>query len=128
MGGQMQDIFRQPNSMECVNAVNEIANKNWETYMGGDHQHGLSPVALSARVQQRRDPAATGTSRRRLSRYQGQRHGQEVADFAGAHAHLVEQANDCRVNLILELVCLSLVERRYDKTSVFVGSHWLSVW
>lgn len=31
--GKMDDVFRRPSSIECVRAVNDIANKNWKQYM-----------------------------------------------------------------------------------------------
>ena len=31
---QMNDVFRNPSSRECVNAVNKIANENWQKYIG----------------------------------------------------------------------------------------------
>ena len=34
--GQMDGIFRNPNSLQCVNTVNEIANKNWQAYMAAE--------------------------------------------------------------------------------------------
>merc|ERR1712194_252314 len=34
--GQMDEIFRNPNSLQCVNTVNEIANKNWQAYMAAE--------------------------------------------------------------------------------------------
>lgn len=32
--GQMDDAFRNPSSPECVNLVNKIAERNWQTYLG----------------------------------------------------------------------------------------------
>ena len=32
----MDDLFRRPHSLECVHAVNDIADKNWRTYMAAE--------------------------------------------------------------------------------------------
>merc|ERR1712085_36029 len=34
--GKMDNAFRDPSSLRCVNAVNAIANKNWQTFMAAE--------------------------------------------------------------------------------------------
>ena len=34
--GMVEDVFREPQSLECVQRVNEIAERNWKTYMDED--------------------------------------------------------------------------------------------
>jgi len=34
--GQMNEAFRRPNSPECVTAVNEIADRNWQKYIAAE--------------------------------------------------------------------------------------------
>jgi len=34
--GQMNKAFRNPSSLKCVNAINKIADTNWQTYMSAE--------------------------------------------------------------------------------------------
>jgi phospholipase D1/2 len=47
--GQMNEVFRNPSSPECVKTMNEIANKNWQTFLGDktvDMESHLLPFVL----------------------------------------------------------------------------------
>lgn len=34
--GQMDDVFRDPSSPECVQVINKIADENWKNYLGNE--------------------------------------------------------------------------------------------
>ncbi|KAL7538619.1 hypothetical protein ACHAXR_008689 [Thalassiosira sp. AJA248-18] len=47
--GQMDEVFRNPSSPECVNAMNKIADENWQKYIGAetvDMESHLLPFPL----------------------------------------------------------------------------------
>merc|ERR1712194_809803 len=47
--GQMNEVFRHPSSPECVNAMNEIADRNWQKYIAEettDMESHLLPLPL----------------------------------------------------------------------------------
>lgn len=58
--GQMDDVFRNPSSPECVHAMNKIANENWNKYLGKetvDMESHLLPFPLEyegGKIQPRR--------------------------------------------------------------------------